>query len=192
MEPIIKRKKKIIVAPKATTVAPGKKLKLPASKKPSKPEVKAKAEPKPANPKKPQPPPLTPAQKHQQRLERNRKRREAVKPDALKLLEHLRETYPVFAQYQPLEIGIHKAVAKLPFLSDYSTLKRQRIIHLAFKMHCFSKSYLTHLIEGTQRYSLQGEAVAEINEGAKEDARKQYARFLKMTQRASKPDSSHV
>lgn len=78
--------------------------------------------------------------------------------DPRKLLDELRARFEVFRTYQPLAIGIDKAIrSRLPE-ADRKTLR------VALSMHTHCNRYLRLLAKAEQRFDLDGEAVAEVSE----------------------------
>lgn len=79
-------------------------------------------------------------------------------PSARAMLKSLQERFAVFRDCQPLAIGIDKQVlAAMPDL-DRKTLRA------ALRMHVGSLRYLKAMEKATQRFDLEGAAVAEVSE----------------------------
>lgn len=79
-------------------------------------------------------------------------------PSARAMLKSLQERFSVFRDCQPLAIGIDKQVlAALPDL-DRKTLRA------ALRMHVGSLRYLKAMEKATQRFDLEGAAVADVSE----------------------------
>lgn len=71
-------------------------------------------------------------------------------------LATLKERFPVFRDYRPLAIGIHKAIrAMLPEV-DAGQLK------LAMRRHVGSTRYLKSISQGGSRFDLEGNPAGEV------------------------------
>jgi len=78
--------------------------------------------------------------------------------DPRQLLDELRERFEVFRTFQPLAIGIDKAIrSRLPE-ADRKTLR------VALSMHTHCNRYLRLLAKATQRFDLDGAPVAEVSD----------------------------
>jgi ProP effector len=72
------------------------------------------------------------------------------------VLETLSSKFPVFHDYKPLAIGIHKAIRlQLPELSEGA-------LRVALKSYTASTKYLKAVANGTQRFDLGGNPAGEI------------------------------
>ena len=92
----------------------------------------------------------------------------AADPKRLKqsspLLETLMATFTVFRDFQPLAIGIHKAIkARLPDTGEGA-------LRLALKRHTGSTKYLKSLANGNQRFDLDGSPAGEITDTQRQQA----------------------
>lgn len=74
------------------------------------------------------------------------------------LLQTLRETFPAFASYQPLAIGIHEAVnARLPDLVAAE-------LKTALRIHTKSTRYLKSMASAKHRVDLDGNPAGDITD----------------------------
>lgn len=79
-------------------------------------------------------------------------------------LATLKERFPVFKDFRPLAIGIHKAIrAMLPEV-DAGQLK------LAIKRHVGSTRYLKSISQGGSRFDLDGNPAGEVTEEQRQQA----------------------
>lgn len=73
------------------------------------------------------------------------------------LLKQLRDTYPVFASYSPLAIGIDKQIiAQRPGTE-------RKLLRLALGMHTHSTRYLKNFEKATHRLDLDSQQIVEIS-----------------------------
>ena len=81
-----------------------------------------------------------------------------AKEAARKLLRQLQKQFPVLEQARPLAIGIDREItAAVPDIDAKS-------LRAALRMHTGSTRYLKALASEKKRYSLTGEAVADLDE----------------------------
>lgn len=72
------------------------------------------------------------------------------------LLKSLQAQYPVFRDCLPLAIGIDKTLlARTPGLE-------KKVLRIALSLHTHSTRYLRAMAKATQRFDLDGNAVAEV------------------------------
>ncbi len=79
-------------------------------------------------------------------------------PSARAVLKQLQERFAVFRDCQPLAIGIDKQV-----LAAQPDLDR-KALRTALRMHVGSLRYMKAMEKATQRFDLEGKAVAEVSE----------------------------
>lgn len=80
------------------------------------------------------------------------------------VLDQLTATFPVFANAQPLAIGVHKTIKeRLPEI-DAAKLR------LALKLHTASTRYLKALANSDTRFNLDGNPAGEITAEQKQQA----------------------
>jgi ProP effector len=80
------------------------------------------------------------------------------------LVQKLRETFPVFAAYQPLAIGIHEAIAaRLPDLVAAE-------LKTALRIHTKSTRYLKSVANAKQRFDLDGNPAGDVSDEQRQHA----------------------
>jgi len=72
------------------------------------------------------------------------------------LLDQLMQQYPVFSEVKPLAIGIHKTL-----LVQQPDLEKAAL-RAAMKAHTHSTRYLKGIVEGANRYDLEGNSDGNI------------------------------
>lgn len=83
---------------------------------------------------------------------------QSSKPPRNAVLQQLRDTFPVFASFQPLAIGIHEAIkTRLPELVAAD-------LKLALRLHTKSTRYLKAVSMAKERVDLDGNPAGEITE----------------------------
>lgn len=80
------------------------------------------------------------------------------------LLDTLSTNYPVFREYQPLALGIHKTVKERMPEVEAAELRS------AMKIHTASTRYLKALVTGKSRFDLDGQVAGEVTEEQREVA----------------------
>ncbi|MBS0368173.1 MAG: ProQ/FinO family protein [Proteobacteria bacterium] len=90
------------------------------------------------------------------------------------MLRALRETFPVFAEYKPLAIGIDKqAMAIRP---DFD----KKLFKSAIGLHTRSISYLKTLQNATHRFNIDGTSAAPVTPAQQELAAQQLREHFKL------------
>lgn len=84
---------------------------------------------------------------------------------------NLKELYPVFAENKPLKIGIDKDI-----LQAHENISAEELGKIMF-FHVNSLRYVKNIINGTQRFDLQGAPVAILTKKDKEHAKKKRERI---------------
>ena len=146
--------KKILTLKKKRVI---KRADLPAGKlsKPGKAPAKAKQQhpkkPKPSAPKKQTTPPS--------------------EIRARELYERLNQ-FPVWREYQPLAIGIEKAIFKLCNDEQFPGASK-KVVQKVLSRHTRRDVYRANLTRGGKRYHLEGQVVGSITEDQKSFAAKQ-------------------
>lgn len=80
------------------------------------------------------------------------------------IVQKLRDTFPVFAGYQPLAIGIHEAIAeRLPDLVAAE-------LKTALRIHTKSTRYLKSVANAKQRFDLDGNPAGDITDEQRQHA----------------------
>ncbi|MCP5268069.1 MAG: ProQ/FinO family protein [Zoogloeaceae bacterium] len=79
-------------------------------------------------------------------------------PSGRLLLKQLQEQFAVFRDCLPLAIGIDKQL-----LAAQPDIDR-KVLRIALRMHTHSLRYLKVMDKATQRFDLEGKAVAEVTE----------------------------
>jgi len=83
---------------------------------------------------------------------------------ARQLLKQLQDSYPVFANYSPLAIGIDKQI-----LAQRPETER-KLLRLALGMHTHSTRYLRAFEKATHRFGLDGQQIVEISDEHRQHA----------------------
>lgn len=98
------------------------------------------------------------------------------------ILKQLREKFPVFAQFRPLRIGIHREIHRqLPMLS-------QRLICKAIRIHVQDMRYLKSIAVGGNRFDLDLSPNGVVPTQHQQRARDMLSRQKKPTKQVSKQD----
>lgn len=90
-----------------------------------------------------------------------------VEPPPSKVLahtlnEHLFDAYPVWANYQPLALGVEDDI--LAIMDQQLPPASKRVVQRLLRMHCRHGKYLQAVLDGSQRFTLAGESVGEITD----------------------------
>ncbi len=80
------------------------------------------------------------------------------------LLETLMKDYPVFRDYQPLVLGIHK------HLRERQPELAADAVRAALRAHTASTKYLKALAQASQRFDLDGQVAGEVTQEQRDHA----------------------
>ena len=90
-----------------------------------------------------------------------------AEPPPSKVLAHqlndkLFTDYPIWANYQPLALGVEEDI--LAIMAQEFPPASKRVVQRLLRMHCRHGKYLQAVLDGSQRYTLAGEVAGEISD----------------------------
>ena len=80
----------------------------------------------------------------------------------------LADIYETWLSYKPLSLGVEADLYRL--MDQNQPPASKRVVQRLLRMHCNHGKYLQAVIDGQQRYTLEGEVIGEVSDAEREHA----------------------